>query len=140
MVFDHARNWSELNLKLSSRTTAVEIHSLATNQSAHVKFSSDGTTVLERDLTAADLQNPGAMVRALAGDFPGAFDAVALLPAALIFRRPCFGDSDAAIDSVGPPVSNARRSAIWLSMLVFWASKPSMAAVMISFVSVGVGI
>jgi hypothetical protein len=65
--------------------------------------------------------------------------AIAFLPAALIFRRLRFGGSGAAVDSAGPPVSNARSSAIWSSMRVFCASKPSMAAVMISVVSFGVG-
>jgi hypothetical protein len=86
VLFDHSHNWTELNLKLSSRTTAMEIHALATNQTAHLKFSAEGIPVLERDLAAADLQSPTALVRALAGtlagDFPGAFDPAEILPAA----------------------------------------------------------
>jgi hypothetical protein len=66
--------------------------------------------------------------------------AIAFLPAALIFRRFRLGGSDvAAVGSAGPPGSMARSSAILASIRLFWNSKPSMAAVMISFVSFGVG-
>ncbi len=58
----------------------IEIHSLATNETAHVKFSNDGTPVLERDFTFAELQNPGTIVRAFAGNFADVFFGVADLP------------------------------------------------------------
>ena len=67
LEFSPAREWRELNLKLSSHLTVVEIHSLATNETVHLKISSDGT-VLERDLAFADLQKPDALVRALMGN------------------------------------------------------------------------
>jgi hypothetical protein len=66
--FSSAREWQEVNLKISSHLTAVEIHSLATNQTVHLKITSDGG-VLERDLNFADLENPNTLVRALVGDF-----------------------------------------------------------------------
>jgi len=66
--------------------------------------------------------------------------AMALLPAALIFRRFFFGSSGAAAGSMGPPVSPALSSAIWASMCRFCSSNQRMAAVMISLVSFGVGI
>ena len=71
--FATARRWQELNLKITSRLAVIEIHSLATNQLVHVKFSDDGTPVLERDFTLADLQNPGTLLRALTGNFTGGF-------------------------------------------------------------------
>ena len=73
MQFTPARRWQELNLKVVSRLAAVEIHSLATNQVLHVKLSNDGTPFLERDFTFADLQAPGALVRALAGNVADGF-------------------------------------------------------------------
>jgi len=82
--FTPAHQWQELNLKIASRLALVEIRSLATNQSAHVKFSNDGVPVLERDFTFADLQNPGALVRALTGNVTdgwfGGFDLPELAP------------------------------------------------------------
>ena len=62
------------------------------------------------------------------------------LAAALILRRLGVAGSDvAAVVSADPPGSSARSSAILASMRVFCASKPSMAAVMISGVSFCVG-
>ena len=68
--FVSAHQWRELTLKVTSRSTVVEIHSLATNQTVHVKITSDGG-LLERDLSFADLQNPDALIRTFAGDFAG---------------------------------------------------------------------
>ena len=68
--FNAARQWSEFTLKITSRLTTLELHSLATNQSIHVKIG-EGTEALERDLTFAELQNPEALVRAFAGNFAG---------------------------------------------------------------------
>jgi hypothetical protein len=62
------RQWRELALKITSRVAIVEIHSLATNQSAHVRIVSE-SGVLERDLAFADLQNPNGLIRAFMGDF-----------------------------------------------------------------------
>jgi hypothetical protein len=72
LQFSSAREWRELSLKISARMATVEIHSLATNQSVHLKITSDGATI-ERDLTFADLQNPNALLHAFAGDFGGGF-------------------------------------------------------------------
>ena len=66
--FSDARAWREVNFKISSRTTAVEIHSLATNNLVHLKISSAGE-VVEKNLTFAELQNPNTLLRALAGNF-----------------------------------------------------------------------
>jgi hypothetical protein len=66
---------------------------------------------------------------------------IRFLAAALIFRRLGVAGSDVAAVSMGPaPDSKARSSAICVSMRVFCASKPSMAAVIISGVSLGVSI
>jgi hypothetical protein len=70
--FSSKRAWRELNLKLSSRFAMVEIDSLATNQTIHLKITSDSATV-ERDFTFADLQNPNVLLRAFAGGFGGGF-------------------------------------------------------------------
>lgn len=75
LQFSSNRDWRELNLKISSRLAAVEIHSLATNQSVHLKITSDGA-MIERDLAFADLQNPNALLRAFTGNLGlfGGFD------------------------------------------------------------------
>ena len=68
--FSSSRAWRELNLKLSSHGAAVEIHSVAANQTIHLKITGDGA-VIEREFTFADLQNPNALLHAFAGDFGG---------------------------------------------------------------------
>jgi hypothetical protein len=65
--FSSAREWREVNLRISTRFTMVEIHSLATNQLVHLKITSDGAA-LEKDLTFAQLQNPDTLLRALLGN------------------------------------------------------------------------
>jgi hypothetical protein len=70
LSFSSSRRWRELNLKLSSHTAAVEIHSFATNQTVHLKITSDGG-VIERDLAFADLADPDALLREFAGNFGG---------------------------------------------------------------------
>jgi hypothetical protein len=59
--------WQEVNLKISSRLTSVEIHALATNQTVHLKINSEGA-ILEREVTFADLKNPDSLARALLGN------------------------------------------------------------------------
>jgi hypothetical protein len=68
LQFSNARQWRELDVKIGTHHTVIEIHSLAAKQSAHFKVISDGA-VLERDLTFAELQNPASVVGAFAGDF-----------------------------------------------------------------------
>lgn len=84
--FGRFRQWEEVNLKITSRTAAIEIHSLATNQTAHIKISNEGTTLLERDMEFTELQDPEAVVRVLAGnagaDLLGWFDTSEILPEA----------------------------------------------------------
>lgn len=86
MQFNRVREWEELGLRITSRQAVIEIHSLATNQSAHVKFSNEGSRLLERDFAFADLQNPGTILRAFTGNFAdsfgAAFDLAGLAPAA----------------------------------------------------------
>jgi len=62
--FSPRREWRELNLKLSTHSAAVEIHSLATNQTVSVQITGDGTTVLHV-FNFADLQNPNTLLRVL---------------------------------------------------------------------------
>lgn len=68
ILFHNAHEWRELWLKIVSRVVTVEIHSVATNQTAHVKFTTDGS-VLERELAFADLQSPTTLVHAFVGDY-----------------------------------------------------------------------
>ncbi len=72
LQFSSARDWRELDLKISSHIATVEIHSLATNQNVHLKITGDGA-LIERDLAFADLQNPNALLRAFAGNSGGGF-------------------------------------------------------------------
>jgi hypothetical protein len=70
LSFSSSRQWRELNLKLSSHTASVEIHSVATNQTVHLRIINDGG-VIERDLAFADLEDPNALLREFAGNFGG---------------------------------------------------------------------
>ncbi len=73
LLLDRQRQWEELNLRITSRLMVIEIHSLASNQTARVKLSNDGVLLLERDVTFTDLQDPGAILRALTGEVAGDF-------------------------------------------------------------------
>jgi hypothetical protein len=66
--------------------------------------------------------------------------AIALRPAALSLRLTRRGASEAPTGAVRPAVNICRRSAIWASILRFCSSKPRMAAITTSFVSLGFGI
>ena len=79
--FSSRRAWRELNLKLSAHGAVVEIHSAATNQTIHLKITGD-STVIERDFTFADLQNPNMLLHSFAGDFGGGLLSDLDLPAA----------------------------------------------------------
>ena len=62
--FSSRRAWRELNLKLTSHADAVEIHSVATNQTVHLKITSDGA-VIEHGIHLcrfAKSQHPAARV------------------------------------------------------------------------------
>ena len=82
--FNRFHQWEELYLKITSRTAIVEVSSQATNQMVHLNMSSQGATVLHRDMPFADLQNPGAVVRLITGnalgDFLGVLDSSEILP------------------------------------------------------------
>lgn len=67
LQFSANRQWRELNLKASTRIGSVEIHSLATNQTVHLKITSDGA-MMERDLAFDDLRNPGVLLLLFAGN------------------------------------------------------------------------
>ena len=88
LQFSSARAWRELNLKLSSRVATVEIHSVAADQTVHLKIASDGA-IIEHEFTFADVQNPGAVLNALTGKIGGGplggldWPAVPQTPAAL---------------------------------------------------------
>ncbi len=77
--FSSARQWQEFTIKVSSRVAAVELHSIATNQTLHLSMTGEGLN-LERDFTFAELQNPGAIVRAFAGNFTDVFLGAVELP------------------------------------------------------------
>ena len=66
LQFDHQRQWQELAARITSRQAVLEVHSRAASQAIEFRVVSDGE-VVERRLTLAELQNPGALLRALAG-------------------------------------------------------------------------
>jgi len=66
LLFSSARVWRELNFRVSTRDAAVDIHSVAAEQTMRFKITSDGVN-FERVLSFADLQNPNALLRALGG-------------------------------------------------------------------------
>jgi hypothetical protein len=68
--FSSARAWRELNLKLSMHNIAVDIHSLAADQTVHLKITSHGASI-QREFTFAELQNPNIGLRAFGGNFGG---------------------------------------------------------------------
>ena len=70
LQFSSNRAWRELNLKLSSHLATVEIHSVAADQTVHLKIAADGA-IIEHEFTFADLQNPGAVLNALTGNVGG---------------------------------------------------------------------
>jgi len=80
--FSSSRAWREANLKLTVHTDAVEIHSVAANQAAHLRVTIGGVSG-EYDLTFTELRNPDVLVRTLAGDWAGG-----LLPAAGLIPLP----------------------------------------------------
>jgi hypothetical protein len=62
--FSPRREWRELDLKFSTHSATVEIHSLATNQTVSVQITnSDMNTSLV--FTFSDLQNPNTLLRKL---------------------------------------------------------------------------
>lgn len=67
--FSAARQWEELTLKINSRLVAVEVRSLATNRTVHLKINSAGAALFDRNLTFAELENPDALLRLFAGGF-----------------------------------------------------------------------
>ncbi|MGA2854689.1 MAG: hypothetical protein ABSE90_11250 [Verrucomicrobiota bacterium] len=88
--FSPRREWREVNLKLSTHSASVEIHSLATNQSVSVQITSDGETD-SRVFTFTDLQNPNTLLRILNdntdGGFGSGFDLPVLPSATAGFAR-----------------------------------------------------
>lgn len=72
LQFSPAREWRELNLKVSSHLGTVEIHSLATNENFHVKITGDAFNA-DTTVRFSDLQNPNALLHSLAGNFGGGF-------------------------------------------------------------------
>ena len=80
LQFSAKRQWRELNLKLSSRTATMEIHSVATNQTVHLKITNDDG-VSEREFAFADLASPGMLLSAFGASFSGGLvDALDLPP------------------------------------------------------------
>lgn len=88
LQFSSDRAWRELNLKLSMQNAAVEIQSVAAEQTVRFKFAGEAAA-FERVLSFADLQNPNALLRALGGGWGGGladaldWPVVPLPPAAL---------------------------------------------------------
>jgi hypothetical protein len=78
--FSPRREWRELDLKFSTHAIAVEIHSLATNQTVSVQIAGDDETN-SNIFSFADLQNPNTLLRALGGNSGGGFWSGLDLPA-----------------------------------------------------------
>jgi len=57
LEFSPEREWREINLKLSSHATVIEIHSLSAEQTVRLTTASDSITN-EQVFSFADLQNP----------------------------------------------------------------------------------
>jgi len=70
LSFSSSRQWRELNLKLSSRLAAVEIHSVATNGMVHLKITNEGG-VIEREIPFSDLADPNALMREFTDNLGG---------------------------------------------------------------------
>jgi len=70
--FDAKREWPEIQFRVNSRLGVVEVHSVATNGTVHLRLMSDGT-MSERDLTFEQLKNPNALVRILLGNVADLF-------------------------------------------------------------------
>jgi hypothetical protein len=78
--FRTPRDWQEFNLKITSRLTVIELHSLATNQTVHVAVTSEGFN-LDRELTFEELKNPNSVLRAFGLNFADALLGSLELPA-----------------------------------------------------------
>ncbi|HXI70529.1 MAG TPA: hypothetical protein VNN22_09265 [Verrucomicrobiae bacterium] len=79
LQFSAKRQWRELSMKISSHYAVLEIHSLATNQTVHVKITGDEGTI-ERDLAFDELRNPNTVLRVFAGNFGGGLIGMLDLP------------------------------------------------------------
>jgi hypothetical protein len=80
LSYSASRQWRELYLKLSSHTASVEIHSLATNQTVHLKIINEGG-IIEREIAFTELTDPNAVLRDFLGGFSGGFLGLLELPA-----------------------------------------------------------
>jgi len=80
--FNPAREWRELNLKISAHGTVLEIHSFATNQTVELKVSGEGLVIIERSLAFAELKNPAALLHAFVGSLGDGWLSELDLPAA----------------------------------------------------------
>lgn len=69
--FTTRRQWEEFTFKISSRLATIDLHSIFTNRTVHVKIRGESFD-MDRDLTFAELENPNAIVRAFAGNFADA--------------------------------------------------------------------
>jgi hypothetical protein len=83
LKFGRHNDWKKVTCRISTRAGVFEIASSAADQMVHIKMTSEGQVLLKRDLSFGDLQDPGAVIRALAGnslvDFVGLLDASSLL-------------------------------------------------------------
>ncbi|HEX7654218.1 MAG TPA: hypothetical protein VF607_11980 [Verrucomicrobiae bacterium] len=72
VMFSNVRDWQEFYLRVTSRQAVLDLHSVATNQTVHIKLVSDGFK-LERDFTFTEMQNPNTLVHALTGNLGDLF-------------------------------------------------------------------
>ncbi|HEX5399504.1 MAG TPA: hypothetical protein VFY06_10695 [Verrucomicrobiae bacterium] len=69
--FSPRREWRELSLRVSTRFAAVELHSVATNQTMFLQVTNAEGFSFSHVFTFAELHNPNALVRALSQGFGG---------------------------------------------------------------------
>jgi hypothetical protein len=79
VTFTSTRQWQEFNLKVTSRLAVVDLHSVATNQTVHVRISGEAMA-MERDLTFAQLQDPNVLLHTFIGNFADALLGAVDLP------------------------------------------------------------
>jgi hypothetical protein len=70
--------WQELTIRLNLRPVVWEIHSLASEQTLHLK-ATEGDAAYDRVFRFSDLQNPSALLKDLAGPLAfGLFDSLGM--------------------------------------------------------------
>jgi len=78
--FHTAREWREINLKVTYHGMVTELHAVSTNPVVNLRFTGEDGEVVQQELTFADLKNPAIFLRMFAGNLPLPFLAEMDLP------------------------------------------------------------